>query len=162
MPGAAPTKQDAMSFNALTDKTSTRIVAGDGWWPDLSVGEFMGNYRLPAEYAEDMVEDHIAIARLWAVRQLAAWRAGQQAAGHASIDTVPVCGLAGEATRLFKRAVFCHAKALLLGQFVTVERREAARDAGKETPDITAMFYAWAHDAIADLLGNGRVSVGLV
>jgi len=151
-----------MSFNALTDQTSTAVLAGDGWYPDISVGEFQLTYRLPAEYAESLVEDHLGLARLWAVRQLREWRAAQEAAGHASLDAVPVEGLPGEAVRLFKRAVFCQAKALLLGQFATVERREAAKNDAKEAPEVADRFFAWAHEAIADLLGRGRIDVELV
>jgi hypothetical protein len=151
-----------MSFSALTDQPSTVTLPGDGWYPDLSMGEFQRVYRLPAEYAEALVEDHLGLARLWAMRQLQGWRAAQEAAGFASLDAVPVFGMAGEATRLFKRAVFCHAKALLLGQFATVERREAAREDAKEGPDVADRFYAWAHDAIADLRGRGRIDADLV
>lgn len=151
-----------MSFSAITDQTSTVTLPGDGWYPDLSVGEFQRVYRLPAEYAAALVEDHLGLARLWAVRQLQAWRAEQEAAGFASLDAVPVFGMPGEATRLFKRAVFCHAKALLLGQFATVERREAAREDAKEGSDVADRFYAWAHDAIADLRGRGRIDADLV
>lgn len=151
-----------MSFNALTDKTSALILPGDGWWPDLEVGVFQRTYRLPAEYAEQMVLDHLGVARLWAVRQLVAWRAMREAEGHTSLATVPVDGLPGEATRLFRRAVFCHAKALLLGQFATVERREAARVDAKEGPELADRFFAWAHDAIADLTGRGRIVAALV
>lgn len=151
-----------MSFSALTDHTSTATLPGDGWYPELTVAEFQRVYRLPAEYAEALVEDHLGLARLWAVRQLRAWRAEQEAAGFAGLDAVPLHGLTGEATRLFKRAVFCHAKALLLGQFATVERREAAREDAKEGPDVADRFYAWAHDALADLRGRGRIDADLV
>lgn len=151
-----------MSFNALTDQTSTATLAGDGWWPEISVGEFQLLYRLPAEYAEGLVTDHLGLARLWAVRHLKEWRAEQEATGHASLDAVPVEGMPGEATRLFRRAVFCHAKALLLGQFTTVERREAARNDAKEAPETADRFYAWASEAIADLCGRGRITAELV
>ncbi len=151
-----------MSFNALTDKTSSVILPGDGWYPELSVGEFQRLYRLPAEYAEALVADHLGLARLWAVRQLQAWREEQEAAGFVSLEDVPVHGLTGEGTRLFKRAVFCHAKALLLGQFATVARREAAREDAKEGPDVADRFFAWAHDAIADLRGRGRIDADMV
>jgi len=151
-----------MSFNALTDQTSTATLAGDGWYPDIAVGEFQLMYRLPAEYAESLVEDHLGLARLWAVRQLQEWRAAQEMAGYLSLAEVPVAGLAGEATRLFKRAVYCQAKALLLGQFATVERREAAKNDAKESPETADRFYAWAQDAIADLCGRGRIVAELI
>jgi len=150
-----------MSFNALKNTTSTAIIAGDGWYPDISVGEFQTMYRLPAEYAEALVQDHLGLARAWAVRQLRSWRALHEAAGCTNLAQVPAT-LPGEAELLFKRAVFSHAKALLLAQFATIERREAAAATAKDEPELADKFFAWAHDAIADLLERGRIHVGLV
>lgn len=151
-----------MSFNALTDQTSTVTLPGDGWYPDLSVGEFQRLYRLPAEYAEALVADHLALARLWVIRQLGDWRAAREQAGYSTLAAVPVAGLDGEAERLWKRAVYCHAKALLLGQFLTVDRRPDARNSDKEEPETADRFYAWANDAVADILGRGRITVELL
>lgn len=145
-----------MSFNAAPNSLSTAIVPGNGWYPDLPVADFQRLYRLPQEYAADLAEDHLALAALWAQRQLTLWQAAQEAAGTGRLDALPGAAL------LYRRAVFCHAKALLLGQFATVERREAAKNEAKEGPETAAMFYAWAQDAIADLLGRGRIDVELV
>lgn len=152
-----------MSFNALHQQPySTRIITGGVFWPDISVGAFQRMYRLPQEYAEDLVEDHLALARLWTMRQLDAWRSEQQEAGYAHLDEVPLFGSTGEATRLFLRAVFCHAKGLLLAQFATIERRDAAKNDAKEGTETAAMFFAYAHDAIADITNTGRITVALI
>lgn len=146
-----------MSFSAVPNIPSTATVAGDGWYPDVLVGDFQKLYRLPQEYAADLVADHLALAALWAQRQLGAWRQNQEASGHATLEAV-----GQNATLLYRRAVFCHAKALLLGQFATVERRDAAKNDAKESPETAAMFYAWAQDAIADVLERGRIDVALI
>lgn len=146
-----------MSFSAISTGPSTLIVAGDGWWPDLPVADFQQAYRLPQEYADVLLQDHLELAALWAQRQLAGWRAQLEAEGGASLAEIP-----GKALLLYRRAVFCHAKALLLAQFATVERREAARNDAKESPDMSRQFYAWSQDAIADILGRSRVNVALV
>lgn len=145
-----------MSFSAAPNTPSPAVIPGGGWFPDISVADFQRLYRLPQEYAADLVEDHLTLAAVWVQRQLAAWQTAQEAQGVARMDDAPPAPL------LYRRAVYCHAKALLLGQFATVERREAARNDAKESPETAAMFYAWAHDAIADLLGRGRIDVVLV
>ncbi|EPR43131.1 head completion protein [Desulfovibrio sp. X2] len=151
-----------MSFNALPDTASTATITGDGWYPDLAVAEFQSVYRLPAEFAEALVIDHLTLAMMWAARQLASWRAEREAEGMAALADIPYAGLSGGAVLVWKRAVYCHAKALLLGQFATMDRREAARNEAKEAPETADRYLAWAHDAIADLLGNGRIAVELV
>lgn len=151
-----------MSFSALTENTVTATVPGDGWYPDLPVAEFLRNYRLPAEYAEGLVADHLTLAVIWARKQLAAWRAEREAEGVARMEDLPFSGVSGGAALLYKRAAYCHAKALLLGQFATIDRREAARNEAKEGAETADKFFAWAENAIADLLGQGRTDVALI
>ena len=146
-----------MSFSAVSTGLSTLAVAGDGWWPDLPVADFQQTYRLPQEYADELFQDHLELAALWAQRQLEGWRQQQEAEGCAALADAPRGAL-----RLYRRAVFCHAKALLLAQFATVERREAAKNDAKESPETYRQFYAWAQDAIADILGRTRADIELL
>lgn len=151
-----------MSFGVTTSKNVTTVLTGDGFWPDLAVAEFLELYRLPAEYAEALLADHLDLARLWAVGHLAKWRSEQEAKGRASLEDVPVSGLPGGATRLFKRAVYCRAKGLLLQQFATIERREAARNDAKEAPETTSWFLSQADAALAALTGRTFITVEAV
>lgn len=146
-----------MTFNALPNTSSTRILAGDAFYPSIQVAEFMQDYRLPAEYAESLIADHLQLAMFWAQRQLRTWQAEKTAQG---LDTLTAVG--DSAVLLYRRALFCHAKALLLGQFSTTDRRDAAKNDGKEGEAIANKFHAWAQDAIADLLERGRIDADLV
>lgn len=151
-----------MSFNALPRATATIVLQGDGWYPDIFVAEFVASYRLPAEFGEQLLSDHLSLAVLWTRRQLLAWRTEREAEGVAKLADIAITGVTDGAALLYRRAVFCHAKALLLGQFATVDRREAARNEAKEGGDTSAMFYAWAQNAVTDLLGQGRTDVALI
>lgn len=154
-----------MSFNALTPKTATTVIYGGGFWPDLEVAEFQALYRMPSEYAESLVADHIELAFIWAVKQLVGWQEKRQEEGFLTLADCflsDLPGLPGKAEKMFKRAVFCHAKALLLEQFATIERREAARHDAREAPEITDIFYAQANRAIADILGTSNIVVSSI
>lgn len=151
-----------MSFNALPRAKATTVLQGDGWYPDIPVAEFVESYRLPAEFGEGLLSDHLALAVLWTRKQLVAWRAEREAAGILILADVSVTGVPGGAALLYRRAVFCHAKALLLGQFATIDRREAARNEAKEGTETADRFFAWAQNAITDLLGQGRTDVALI
>lgn len=71
-------------------------------------------------------------------------------------------GVPGASLVVYQRAVFCQAKGMLLAQFRTVERREAANNDAKEGRETADVFFAFAHDALADLLGAGRVDIALI
>lgn len=152
-----------MSFGITTGKTVTTVLPGDGWWPDLALSEFLTLYRLPAEYAEELLADHLNIARLWAIKLLMPWRAeNEPQAGGQSLEQFFFFGIQGAAALLFKRAVYCRAKALLLQQFATVERREAAKNDAKDGPETAEYFLAQAQDSIATLTGRTFIGVELI
>lgn len=150
-----------MSFHGLPDQTVDSTVTNDGWWPDLSTGEFQKNYRLPAEFELDMVEDHLQLGMAWVNQTLRLWKAMQQGDGHSSMDSVPSDEIGGEKLTLihYRRAVFCHAKALLLQQFATTDRREAANNEAKESEETEDKFLQFARHAITDFLGLSRIGV---
>ena len=44
-----------MSFNAMTaQEKPDRVIANDGFFPELSLRTFLDLYRLPGEYATDL------------------------------------------------------------------------------------------------------------
>lgn len=151
-----------MSFSGLPNNPSNQRLEASGFWPELQVAEFQAIYRLPGEYTGELLLDHLADARNWAVRLLEGWAAKKQTEGFAQLAAVPFAGLPGEALRIFKKAVFCQAKGLLLPQFATIDRREAARNEAKEAPESADIFFARANNAIADLLGTGRIKVAAI
>lgn len=148
-----------MSFGVTTGKTATTVLPGDGWYPDLAIAEFLEVYRIPAEYAEELTADHVALARMWAWRRLEAWKAEKRAEGFTSLESETFQGEKGGAAKLYKRAVFCHAKALLLQQFPTIERRDSAKNDAKDAPDTANGFFAEADKALAALTGRTFISV---
>ncbi|WBA86519.1 head completion/stabilization protein [Endozoicomonas sp. GU-1] len=150
-----------MSFNGFSDNTVTSTVKNSAWFPDLDTGVFQNSYRLPAEYQQGMVEEHIRLAMVWVNRQLREWKANHEAAGHNHFNEVPSEDL-GDSTEhqvLYQRAVFCHAKGLLLKQFATVNRRDAASNEAKESEETEDKFMEFARDAIADILDIPRIGV---
>lgn len=149
-------------FGITTGKTVNTVLKGDGFYPDLALAEFLELYRLPAEYAESLMADHLNLARLWAAKNLAPWRSGQEAEGRPDIAAIAYHGVPGGCAALYKRAVFARAKALLLQQFPSIERREAARNDAKEAPQTAELFFAQAKQALAALTARRFVNVELM
>lgn len=151
-----------MSFGVTTAHTVTTVLPGGGFYPDLPLTEFLELYRLPAEYAEKLLADHLALAQIWAAKELESWRNELMAEGVTSIIDRDLYGIPGGAERLYKRAVYAQAKGLLLQQLITIERREAARNEAKDAPESAEGFFATARDAIATLSGRTFIGVGAI
>ncbi|MCJ2164650.1 MULTISPECIES: head completion/stabilization protein [unclassified Pseudodesulfovibrio] len=150
-----------MSFSGNATQESTTIVTNDGWWPNLSIAKFQESYRMPMEYPEGMLVDGLVLAMAWANKELAAWRS---ASDSETFEAVHNSKLNGESLLLvyYRKAVFCHAKAFLLQQYPTIDRREAASNEAKESAETEGKFLEYAQQAIADFLGVGRVTVELI
>ena len=63
---------------------------------------------------------------------------------------------------LWQRAVYCEAKAEILRETVTVDRRPEAENAAKSGNDTEEKFREFAQDAIRAIVGIGRVSIDLI
>lgn len=99
-----------MSFNAMTTQEKPdRVIANDGFFPELSLRTFLDLYRLPGEYAADLVADHLSLAVIWANRQLEAWKEARKGEGCSTLGDVPLHGVPGASLVVYQRAVFCQA-----------------------------------------------------
>ena len=156
------------SFSGHTAEATTITVVNEPFWPDLSLAEFQSVYRLPSEYADELLINKLKLGMVWANKQLADWKKEQIAAGYSSLASVPEdiqgCALGDEtpAPMHYKRAVSNYAKAYLLQHFATINRREAAQNEAKESTETRDTLLTYAEDAIADFLNIDRVDVELI
>ncbi|CAD5379007.1 Head completion/stabilization protein [Pseudomonas sp. OF001] len=153
-----------MSFSGKPTTLVDQAIANDGFWPDLSVSEFQHGYRLPAEYLRELLVDGIALSMGEVNRDLARRKAAWQAAGIANVETADPLLLPERAfmAASYKRAVYCRAKAYLLQQFATVNRRESAENLGKEAPERSEQFLAFSQQAVRLIQGRGRMTAVLL
>lgn len=61
----------------------------------------------------------------------------------------------------YKRAVYCRAKAYLLGQFATFIRRESAENLAKEAPSTRESLLSFSQQAVRLIQGRGRITAQL-
>ncbi|MDP9783480.1 head completion/stabilization protein [Pseudomonas fluorescens] len=153
-----------MSFSGKPTTFVEQTIENDGFWPNLSVSEFQRGYRLPAEFLGDLLTDALAIAMAEVNTDLAKLQARWQATGVANVEAADPVLLPKPAlkARLYKRAVYCRAKASALQQFATVTRRESAENAGKEVPEREDTFLAFSQSAVRALQGRGRITAALL
>lgn len=153
-----------MSFSGKPTSFVEQAIENDGFWPDLSVTEFQKGYRLPAEYLIEMLAADLTMAMIEVNTDLARKKAQWQAAGVSNVESADTTVLPERTFQAatYKRAVYSRAKASLLTQFATVNRRESAENIGKELPERSETFLAFSQAAVRSLQGRGRITVALL
>lgn len=133
-----PTATAAEPFLQLPDT----LITNDGFFPTISFHDFIRVTRINREYRVETIIHHLRLAIMRANRDLAACKAQWQQAGHESLEEVPDNGcLAAEldgTTALelnYKEAVYCWAKRELMFAYATMNRKDQAANAGKESED---------------------------
>ncbi|MDF5893457.1 head completion/stabilization protein [Pseudomonas syringae pv. syringae] len=153
-----------MSFSGKPTTFVEQTVENDGFWPDLSVSEFQKGYRLPAEYLVEMLAADLIMAMVEVNTDLAKLKARWQGAGVSNVESADTTVLPERTFQAatYKRAVYSRAKASLLTQFATVNRRESAENVGKELPERSETFLAFSQAAVRSLQGRGRITAALL
>jgi hypothetical protein len=153
-----------MSFSGKPTTFVEQAIKNDGFWPDLSVTEFQKGYRLPAEYLVEMLAADLNMAMVEVNTDLAKLKARWQGAGVSNVESADTTILPERTFQAatYKRAVYTRAKASLLTQFATVNRRESAENVGKELPERSETFLAFSQAAVRSLQGRGRITAALL
>ncbi|MBP5957209.1 MULTISPECIES: head completion/stabilization protein [Pseudomonas] len=153
-----------MSFSGKPTTLVEQVIENDGFWPNLSVTEFQKGYRLPAEYLVDMLVTDLTTAMCEVNSDLAKRKGQWQKMGIACVECADPMVLPKHTfhTATYKRAVYCRAKASLLTQFATVNRRESAENIGKELPERGETFLEFSQQAVRSLQGRGRITAVLL
>ncbi|BBT15117.1 phage head completion protein [Metapseudomonas otitidis] len=153
-----------MSFSGKPTTLVEQVIENDGFWPDLGVAEFQKGYRLPAEYLVELLADGITAAMGEVNRDLAKRKRAWLAAGVTQVASADPLLLPerGFYVAIYKRAVYCRAKAYLLQQFATVNRRAEAANLAKEAPETHEAFLAYSQQAVRQIQGRGRVTAVLL
>ena len=153
-----------MSFSGKPTTLVERAIPNDGFWPDLGVSEFQAKYRLPAEYLVELLVDGLSTAMGEVNHDLAKRKREWQAAGIDNVETADPQLLPERVfhAATYKRAVYCRAKAQLLPQFATVNRRAEAENIAKESPETREQFLSFSQQAVRLLQGRGRITAVLL
>ncbi len=153
-----------MSFSGRTPTVLEQTIENNGFWPDISLAEYQKAYRLPGEYLGDVLVTQLELAIGEVNNDLQRLQKAWQQLGITEVATADPLLLEERAfkVKLYKRAVFCRAKATALTDFATVTRREVAENTGKEAPERADTFLAFSQQAVRALQGRSRITAALV
>ncbi|MEH6649976.1 MAG: head completion/stabilization protein [Motiliproteus sp.] len=139
-------------------------LTNTAFFPDIKTDDFVTLYRIPSEIDTLIIQHQLKHAMSRVNRSLKSWRSTQQNDGNATLAAVPADEIGGESELLqqYLRAVYCEAKAELLKETETVDRRATAENyakAGEETED---KYREFAAQEIRAIVGLNRVGVNLI
>ncbi|MEA5672666.1 head completion/stabilization protein [Pseudomonas sp. MH2] len=152
-----------MSFSGKPATVVEQTIENNGFWPDLSLAEFQKAYRLPGEYLSEVLVTQLELAMAEVNQDLRKLANSWKSLGITEVATADPLLLEERAfkVKLYKRAVYCRAKATALTDYATVTRREVAENTGKEAPERADQYLAFSQQAIRALQGRSRITVSL-
>lgn len=154
-----------MSFTGKPQAFLNTVIANDGFFPELNLGEFQKTYRIPAEYQQEMVEQKLRIAMSDCNQLLAVRKADWISLGILKLEDLDWGDIGGVPATVdqYKSAVYCRAKGLLLMEFATTNRRVQAENEAKESDSTFHYYLAQGGRSIRRLMGlTENVSVELL
>ena len=151
-----------MSFSGKSSLTIQTVIHNDGFWPDVSVGDLINQYRIPAEYADDVIKTGLVTAMIRTNDLLADVKKYIEGFGFNSLGSYAVAHTnqfnQRELTLInYEIAVFCRAKAFLLQQFNSLNRKPEAENAAKES-DKTEDY--WLDESQKSVFALAKLVIG--
>lgn len=137
-----------MSLTGKPSLTTAAPVANDGFWPDLSLSDLMNRYRIPSEYADDTISWGLSLALVRVNEQLD--RAKKAVLGM-PFETLEASSAAALNVH-YEHAVYSYAKAFLLQQFSTMNRRKEAVNEAKESAETEQYWLDESQKSVAAIL----------
>ncbi len=151
------------------DYQDEAIIQGEGsFWPDLNLGEFQLQRKVPPQLQGDTAIQALLTAVADINRRLAGFEAAKRAEGFTSAIGLPgaKAGNENQTTAQYKKAVYALAKADLIGEVTSVSRTGKATAPEGASSDVAESFtrsalLTEASQAVRAILGLSRVTVSL-
>lgn len=166
-----------MSLTGKPALATAQPIANNGFWLDVSTADLMSKYRIPAEYAGEVITWALTLAVVRVNNYLQRAQAEIITLSFATFEAYltansqQVGGYEIMQTH-YEHAVYARAKAALLQQFNSMNRRDQAENAAKESEqteqywlDESAASIAAINKAIFPLetfSANANVHVALI
>lgn len=151
-------------FTATPPTGEDVIVAGDGWWPSLSLTALKSAVRLPAVITDLRIQEALTAGMIETARELACWRATKVAAGATSLQQIPAPTFGGESelVSLYRRAAFALAAADLADTSNDISATDAGRQRTEEVATSATEHRRNATQAIRRIQGKSRSRARLI
>lgn len=152
------------TFSGKHPEPTGEIIENQPFWPDFDLYEFSVNYRVPNELNRGTVKEHLVQAMTDINLRLSDFEAENRARGYEDLIEIAAEQIAGESILivLYRRAVFCRAKASICRDYPTIDRREPADNQAKSAPETETAYLRFADEAIRQMLNESDITVELI
>ncbi len=135
-----------MSLSGKSRLTTDRSLANDNFWPDVTIGDLTEKYRVPVEYADEVISTAMKVAILHINRQLHVAKEAIENQGFTSLENYALAHtdtIDDEEALLilYSHAVCCHAKAFLLKQAHTLQHLPAPTGKAAHDAPLTEDYW---------------------
>ncbi|KZN43990.1 head completion/stabilization protein [Pseudoalteromonas luteoviolacea] len=155
-----------MTFIATptTAALDEKEITSHEFWPAISLADFRDVMRLDGTVTSERLEHAVVSSVVSVNKELKAWRLTQTANGYSILESVPAEQIndKSELLHLYKRAVYCFAKANLLERYNDFDSTAKGTKDSEELNDTTDAFRRDGRLAIRDILGQNHVTVELI
>lgn len=149
-------------FSGRTEKRLDTIIPNTPFFPALELGELQENYRIPSDYRANTIGSLTLRAMIDVNRYLQPKQCEWVRMGYSQLRDVPSdeLGDVHELTELYKSAVFNRAKAYLLRNYPSMNRRDRGDYPARDGEETEQYYLDESERYIQMLLGNAP-AVGL-
>ncbi|MBL4761383.1 MAG: head completion/stabilization protein [Gammaproteobacteria bacterium] len=146
-------------MSGFTGKSETYLntpITNDGFFPDVVLGDFQRDYRIPTKYEQETVTDKLLISIVRINEQLEEQQALWILEGFGTLEAVTSKEVNGISILIirYKEAVFCYAKALLIAEFASINRKDSALNITTDIEPIDTHWKTRSSKAVRRLLGR--------
>ncbi|USE39134.1 head completion/stabilization protein [Endozoicomonas sp. SCSIO W0465] len=152
------------TFSGKSTYPPEGLISNQPFWPELNLQDFVVNYRVPNDMNVKTVREHLIQAMTDINLRLSEFRSEYTEMDVVDLANVPAEAIDGESILviLYRRAVFCRAKASICRDFPTIDRREPADNQAKSAPETEAVYLRFADEAIRQMLNLSDITVELI
>lgn len=138
-----------------TASDETPHVIEQDWWPNIDVADAREVIRISGTVTQVRLVESLQNA-VWSVnRELSAWADDQR-------QTAPTELTDARLVSLYRRAVYCYAKAELIERYRDFDLTGVGSSSAENTDDAAADTRRNLRWAISDILGKSRVTVEMI
>ncbi|WP_067522414.1 head completion/stabilization protein [Endozoicomonas ascidiicola] len=147
-------------WSGKQNTVESKLIINQPFWPALDLAEFINQYRTPSDLPVETVEAGLMLSMASVNSRLNSYRQQQQAAGIDALDNVPTEQINNQSIQLilYKRAVFCQAKASILRDWPSIDRRSEAENQARSSEETEDRYLEFTDEAIARFLGRGFIN----
>jgi len=144
--------------------TEPSRIHNDGFFPNVDISIAAAAMRQDGTVTAERLRAALVEAMLSVNDDLSAWRAAQQAAGHATLDAVPSPPIDGKPATVHRylRAVYCEARAGLIERYRDYDATAAGDRKAEALMQAVDDLRRDARWAISDIVGRHRCTVELI